>query len=560
MYPLISVYRAILLLALCLCSLNCSANNPRFQNLARVTHTLASTGAVLDDHEFTYNKTQSKSSRKDVRTGGPGTSWDFSYDSLQRITSTVKTQNAVPATITYALDLAGNRTSVTGGSVPGTYTSTSSPASDKEVNQYTSTPRGAAEYDANGNFVAEFSTPARTLQYDDENRLRGVNYPSDPYKTATYTYDAFDRLISRTQQRTSSLTVTDNYYYSGWELVEEQSSNNATRTFVYGDTTDELVQIVVNATAVYYAHHSDLNTVSSLTDATGAVTQRVSYEEFGRPSFFNASGQLLTMVGLHHAFTGRLYDPATRLYDYRSRWYDPQLGRFTNRDTIGSWGDPINLGNGYTYVGNNPGTHTDPFGEKVWWNPTTWADPWVDTKHFLGRGSGDDVKHFREGGRRGGMGFLDAMLPGVQGDRCSKEHQWGRMVGQWTVAIETAIGGGVAAKVATKGARVVAGMRAGKAATASDDIYVIGRHFDTKIAQDWAGHKVLNIRNWSIPKNDAWVKNIIRERARVYLASPQTRKNLWDNYHNRERVFARELRQLMAAGYKQVGDYLLPGI
>ena len=39
-------------------------------------------------------------------------------------------------------------------------------------------------------------------------------------------------------------------------------------------------------------------------------------------------------------------------------------------------------------------------------------------------------------------------------------------------------------------------------------------------------------------------------------ASPFTA--LWDAVNDRETVFARELRQLKEAGYKQVGDYMVP--
>jgi hypothetical protein len=42
---------------------------------------------------------------------------------------------------------------------------------------------------------------------------------------------------------------------------------------------------------------------------------------------------------------------------------DPEIGRFISRDTIGLWGDPNNLGNGQAYVGNNPWTGLDPYGE-----------------------------------------------------------------------------------------------------------------------------------------------------------------------------------------------------
>jgi len=40
--------------------------------------------------------------------------------------------------------------------------------------------------------------------------------------------------------------------------------------------------------------------------------------------------------------------------DYRARAYDPTLGRFLQRDPIGIWGDGINFGNGYGYVGEDP--------------------------------------------------------------------------------------------------------------------------------------------------------------------------------------------------------------
>jgi len=37
-------------------------------------------------------------------------------------------------------------------------------------------------------------------------------------------------------------------------------------------------------------------------------------------------------------------------------------GRFTQRDPLGPWGDPLALGNPTTYAANNPWTYTDPLG------------------------------------------------------------------------------------------------------------------------------------------------------------------------------------------------------
>ncbi len=67
-------------------------------------------------------------------------------------------------------------------------------------------------------------------------------------------------------------------------------------------------------------------------------------------------------IGNPYLFNGRRYDPETGWYYYRTRYLDPAAGRFTTRDTIGIWGDAGNLGNGYTYVGNNPLTALDPYG------------------------------------------------------------------------------------------------------------------------------------------------------------------------------------------------------
>jgi len=93
---------------------------------------------------------------------------------------------------------------------------------------------------------------------------------------------------------------------------------------------------------------------------------------------------------------------------------------------------------------------------------------------------------------------------------------------------------------------------------AADDIVVLGRQVDTAVAKNWPGHKMLDIQNWTIPRNDAFMQSVIQNKQKVYLGSPQTRSTLWDAKNNRSTVFARELDQLKAADYKQQGDYMLP--
>jgi RHS repeat-associated protein len=104
----------------------------------------------------------------------------------------------------------------------------------------------------------------------------------------------------------------------------------------------------------------------ALVDEAGTVVERYDYDDFGTPYFYDGQGN--PRAGSAYAnrvlFTGRTWEAASGLYYYRTRWYDPKAGRFTSRDSIGLWGDEANLGNGYAYVGNNPWTWVDPWGEE----------------------------------------------------------------------------------------------------------------------------------------------------------------------------------------------------
>lgn len=98
----------------------------------------------------------------------------------------------------------------------------------------------------------------------------------------------------------------------------------------------------------------------ALSNSSGALQEQYDYNDFGaivgNPATPSAAGN-------PYFFNGRRLDTESGLYNYRTRYMDPELGRFTTRDSIGIWGDPMNLGNGYTYTSNNPMTFVDPFGK-----------------------------------------------------------------------------------------------------------------------------------------------------------------------------------------------------
>ena len=55
-------------------------------------------------------------------------------------------------------------------------------------------------------------------------------------------------------------------------------------------------------------------------------------------------------------FTGKEFDADSNLYYYAARYYDPYIGRFTQRDPTG---DGVNW---YAYTANNPLKFIDPTG------------------------------------------------------------------------------------------------------------------------------------------------------------------------------------------------------
>ena len=124
--------------------------------------------------------------------------------------------------------------------------------------------------------------------------------------------------------------------------------------FVYG-TRLFVPDYLVRAGTTYRIVADQRGSVRLVVDiATGAVAQRLDYDEFGRVL-------LDTNPGFQpFGFAGGLYDPDTGLVRFGARDYDPQLGRWTAQDPIRFQGGDTNL---YSYAGGDPINAIDPTGE-----------------------------------------------------------------------------------------------------------------------------------------------------------------------------------------------------
>lgn len=106
--------------------------------------------------------------------------------------------------------------------------------------------------------------------------------------------------------------------------------------------------------------------IIALLDSNGVIVVQYEYDAWGNHTLSGSNLEL----GKINPFRYRSYyfDTETKLYFLQTRYYDPEIGRFINIDSI-EYADPetINGLNLYAYCGNNPVMFTDPNGNTHWW-------------------------------------------------------------------------------------------------------------------------------------------------------------------------------------------------
>ena len=243
----------------------------------------------------------------------------------------------------------------------------------------------AFEYDAIGNPT---TYRGKTAVWEYGRQLKS-------YDGNTFAYDARGRRISK-----NGITFI---YDSNGNLIKQ---NNGLE-FLYDHTG---VFAVKYGNGTYYYQKDALGNISKILDSNGVVVVKYKYDAWGNCKVLNASGAEITdsnNIGTLNPFRYRSYyfDTETGFYFLKTRYYDPEIGRFITIDDI-LYLDPdsINGLNLYAYCLNNPVMMVDNSGcAPAWWQ-------WLVSGLTLGLGI---ALCFVPGGQVFGVGLIVAGASGL---------------------------------------------------------------------------------------------------------------------------------------------------
>ncbi|WP_437570485.1 RHS repeat-associated core domain-containing protein [Sorangium sp. So ce542] len=217
-------------------------------------------------------------------------------------------------------------------------------------------------YDAVGN---QISRPGATVSYTPFDKPE--TFTLDGGVTIELDYDGDQNRIRKTTPDEVTLYVGELYERvtrlapgAGEPSVEHRYS-----VLVNGRPVALVTRAAGAPGTTLYLHRDNLGSIDVLTDATGGVHERRSYQAWGkrrRPTWESAAPGWFGSSPVRQGFTGHEGDGELGLINMRGRMYDPVIGRFLTPDPLVA--NPLSGQslNPYSYVLNNPLAYVDPNG------------------------------------------------------------------------------------------------------------------------------------------------------------------------------------------------------
>ncbi|WP_444915696.1 RHS repeat-associated core domain-containing protein [Microbulbifer sp. TRSA007] len=217
-------------------------------------------------------------------------------------------------------------------------------------------------YDIHGNRIAELRGKGQKLQtryhYNSRQQLVRVEKlkveegSEQLQQEIHYQYDPLGRRIGKVtnSEQTSFLWDGDVLLRENKADIHTQQDLN-TRTYYFEPGTFKPVALKEDE-QVYHYHLDHLGTPDTLTNQEGEVVWSVAYKSYGNIALAHKN-----QIEQSIRFQGQYFDEETGLHYNRFRFYDPEVGEFTQQDPVGLLGGE----NNYRYA-PNPVRWVDPLG------------------------------------------------------------------------------------------------------------------------------------------------------------------------------------------------------
>jgi RHS repeat-associated protein len=296
--------------------------------LKKITISNAGSTAQLLALDYTYDDAGNIAGLTSSRDGGA----TYTYDALNQLQSVSSPGfNAV-----YEYDAAGNRTKA--GNITFNYDEGGRLESSSDGASYT--------YDVADNlWTRTRGGQTDTFTWDGQGRLTRIDYADDTF--SEYQYDDQGRRISKRGRDGTTIYYT----YLGLNLAQELDSSGAVIASYTYDGLDRPISMWRDGQTFFYLL-DHLGSVLGLVDENGELVATYRYDPWG--NIIDDTGSITNPL----RFNAREWDEESGLYLYRTRYYDPQVGRFIVPDRIVMIG-AYDL---FIYVNNNPTKLGDPLG------------------------------------------------------------------------------------------------------------------------------------------------------------------------------------------------------
>jgi RHS repeat-associated protein len=196
-------------------------------------------------------------------------------------------------------------------------------------------------------------------------------------------FAAYDAFVPGATQ--TALGTLDLYYDDRGQVIEEQQGGDTTTQYVWSPfyvnqlvERDDQPNGAGTLTRRLYVEQDANFKVTSLTDASGNVVERYVSDPYGTVTVENPDGSVegdgtlaSSNYGMQYLFQGGRIDPATGLYRFGVRDYDPAVGRWEEQDPAGYVDGPSR----YQFVESNPAAFVDPAGLGAVVAPTVQPSP-----------------------------------------------------------------------------------------------------------------------------------------------------------------------------------------